>query len=364
MEPYDTPTSLDPAHSGFNDTFSDESDLYNNSLPLPFFRHDTSIVIILSISYLTVFIFGILGNTFVVLAVLFHKQLRSTTDYLISSLAIADLLILLFCLPTTLVVNILTEWPLGSIFCKLSTWINTTTSFSSVYTLVAVTADRYFAICHTLKYALWDSSYTFYVIMAIWLISGASWLNVFYRFDTITIVYEGGEMIVCNAIDQQSYTTQFLIILCLGLVVPLILISVCYTLIFITVSTHRSLAVDAHIRDERVKLRVATMMLTVIVVFTLCWVPLYVLYVFITFFLEINSEATNIAHLIRASSGHFDSIETFDYFESQQQGSQDLLSGPEFRNRHLIRDFEISDRSVVEIEQLTDEDVRQKSDFQ
>ena len=43
MEPYDTSTSLDPARSGFNDTFSDEDDLYNNSLPLPFFRHDTSI---------------------------------------------------------------------------------------------------------------------------------------------------------------------------------------------------------------------------------------------------------------------------------------------------------------------------------
>ncbi|KAK6017283.1 hypothetical protein OSTOST_17198, partial [Ostertagia ostertagi] len=56
---------------------------------------------------------------------------------------------------------------------------------------------------------------------------------------------------------------------------PFMLISVSYTKIFYTVSNHRSLAVDAHIRDERIKLRVATMMLTVIVVFALCWLPLY-----------------------------------------------------------------------------------------
>ena len=42
----------------------------------------------------------------------------------------------------------------------------------------------------------------------------------------------------------------------------------------------------------------------------------------------------------------------------------DFLPGPEFRDRHLVRDFEISDRSVVEIEQLADEGAHQKSDFQ
>ncbi|KHN85532.1 Neuropeptide FF receptor 1 [Toxocara canis] len=73
-------------------------------------RHPVSLLITYSTFYSAVFVLGLLGNVFVVLAVLLHPQLRSTTDYLISSLATADLLIILFCLPTTLLNNLLTGW--------------------------------------------------------------------------------------------------------------------------------------------------------------------------------------------------------------------------------------------------------------
>uniref|UniRef100_A0A0K0DNC9 G_PROTEIN_RECEP_F1_2 domain-containing protein n=1 Tax=Angiostrongylus cantonensis TaxID=6313 RepID=A0A0K0DNC9_ANGCA len=208
------------------------------------------------------------------LAVVSQSQLRSTTDYLISSLAIADLLIMIFCLPTTLLNNILTEWQLGALFCKMSTWINATTSCASIYTLVAVTADRYLAICHTLKYTLWEVSYTLYVIAGIWIISGSLATPSLYGYDEI--YFEYGNQTLCVCASRTNEKLQFVVVnLILAFIVPFMLISVSYTKIFYTVSNHRSLAVDAHIRDERTKLRVATMMLTVIVVFALCWLPLY-----------------------------------------------------------------------------------------
>ncbi|VDK67297.1 unnamed protein product [Gongylonema pulchrum] len=71
-------------------------------------RHPALLLITYSAFYSAVFVLGFLGNTFVVLAVILHPQLRSSTDYLISSLATADLLIILFCLPTTLLNNLLT----------------------------------------------------------------------------------------------------------------------------------------------------------------------------------------------------------------------------------------------------------------
>uniref|UniRef100_A0A914RNM8 G-protein coupled receptors family 1 profile domain-containing protein n=1 Tax=Parascaris equorum TaxID=6256 RepID=A0A914RNM8_PAREQ len=71
-------------------------------------RHPPSLLITYSAFYSAVFVLGLLGNVFVVLAVVLHPQLRSSTDYLISSLATADLLIILFCLPTTLLNNLLT----------------------------------------------------------------------------------------------------------------------------------------------------------------------------------------------------------------------------------------------------------------
>ena len=51
---------------------------------------------------------GLVGNTFVVAAVVMYPGMRSITNFFITSLAIADLLIICFCLPATLMNNVLT----------------------------------------------------------------------------------------------------------------------------------------------------------------------------------------------------------------------------------------------------------------
>nr|CDJ95974.1 7TM GPCR domain containing protein [Haemonchus contortus] len=184
--------------------------------------------------------------------------------------------------------NLIKDWHLGALFCKLSTWINATTSCASIYTLVAVTADRYLAICHTLKYTLWEAGYTLYVIAGIWVVSGSLATPSLYGYDEI--YFEYGNNTVCVCASRTNEKLQFVVVnLILAFIVPFLLISVSYTKIFYTVSNHRSLAVDAHIRDERIKLRVATMMLTVIVVFALCWLPLYGIYTYFFFFADNNS---------------------------------------------------------------------------
>ncbi|KAI6177552.1 G-PROTEIN-RECEP-F1-2 domain-containing protein [Aphelenchoides bicaudatus] len=253
-------------------------------------RQPWGLVIVYTVFYSFVFVLGLIGNVFVVLAVLLNTTLRSTTDYMISSLALADLLIIVFCLPTTLLNNLLTEWQLGAIGCKLSTFINSTTSCASIFTLVAVTADRYLAICHTLKYALWEATYTLYVIFAIWIL-----FRVINQFNNhIQVIYDllppNKTLVARLCVSTQDDFLHFIIVnLIIAFILPVILISVSYALIFKTVSNHRSLAVDARIRDERVKLRVATMMLTVIIVFMLCWTPLYGLYCY--FFLAPNRDS-------------------------------------------------------------------------
>jgi hypothetical protein len=75
---------------------------------LDIIRQPFGLVIVYTVFYAFVFVLGLIGNVFVVLAVLLHKTLRSATDYMISSLALADLLIIVFCLPTTLLNNLLT----------------------------------------------------------------------------------------------------------------------------------------------------------------------------------------------------------------------------------------------------------------
>ncbi|VDK42923.1 unnamed protein product [Anisakis simplex] len=187
----------------------------------------------------------------------------------------------------------ISEWQLGAAGCKLSTWINSTTSCASIFTLVAVTADRYLAICHTMNYAVWDSRWTLYVIACIWIVSGLLAAPTLAAYDEISFVLDppNGTLVARLCISTRDETWNFIVVnLLLAFIVPFALISVFYTLIFITVSNHRSLAVDAHIRDERVKLRVAHMMLTVIILFAFCWVPLYGIYCY--FYLSKDHETS------------------------------------------------------------------------
>ncbi|CAO4374820.1 unnamed protein product [Caenorhabditis nigoni] len=265
---------------------------------VPLLRHSYQLTVLYTVAYGAVFFTGVLGNTFVVLAVWAHKNLNITTDYLILSLALADLFILWICLPTTLINSIFTEWLWGQFFCRLSTWANASTSFASVYTLVAVTADRYLAICHTLKYnTSWDREYTKYVIFTVWFVAAIFGIPNWYNYDLI-VWQEGnyGYRLCTSQTDQKLY---FLFVnLLLAFIVPFGLISGLYTKIFITVSTHRSLAVDARAREDRVKLRVATMMLTVIIVFACCWLPLYCIFTYFFFFADQRSEVFRITSML------------------------------------------------------------------
>ncbi|KAH7729338.1 Protein C50F7.1 b [Aphelenchoides avenae] len=257
------------------------------------FRQPWSLLIVYTTFYAAVFCVGLVGNTFVVLAVALHPSLRTTTDYLISSLALADLLIILFCLPTTLLNNLLTEWQLGAFGCKLSTFLNSTTSCASIFTLVAVTLDRYLAICHTLKYAVWDTTHTLRVIVGLWLTSALLAMPNWWVYDEIIydLLPPNRTLVARLCVSTQDDFLHFIIVnLVIAFVIPVLLISVSYSLIFRRVSNRKGLAVDAHVRDERVKLRVAQMMGIVIIAFLLCWSPLYGLYCY--FFLTDDREST------------------------------------------------------------------------
>ena len=86
-----------------NDSMSDFSLMDLSSL----MRHSLSVSIILCIAYIIVFVIGIVGNCFVVAIVFRTPRMRTVTNFFIVNLAFADILVLLFCLPATLISNLL-----------------------------------------------------------------------------------------------------------------------------------------------------------------------------------------------------------------------------------------------------------------
>ncbi|XP_037943985.1 neuropeptide SIFamide receptor-like [Teleopsis dalmanni] len=70
------------------------------------YRHSLSMTIVYCIAYLVVFLVGLIGNSFVIAVVLRAPRMRTVTNYFIVNLAIADILVIVFCLPATLMSNI------------------------------------------------------------------------------------------------------------------------------------------------------------------------------------------------------------------------------------------------------------------
>lgn len=69
----------------------------------------------------------------------------------ILSLALADLLIITTSLPFTSTVYIVDSWPWGDAICRLSESVKDVSIGVSVFTLTALSADRFFAIVDPLK---------------------------------------------------------------------------------------------------------------------------------------------------------------------------------------------------------------------
>lgn len=70
------------------------------------YRHSLSMTIVYCFAYIAVFLVGLVGNSFVIAVVLRAPRMRTVTNYFIVNLAIADILVIVFCLPATLMSNI------------------------------------------------------------------------------------------------------------------------------------------------------------------------------------------------------------------------------------------------------------------
>ncbi|XP_044745570.1 orexin receptor type 1-like [Coccinella septempunctata] len=99
-----------------------------------------------------VFIVGIVGNFLVCVAVYRNHTMRTVTNYFIVNLAVADFLVILFCLPPSVVWDVTMTWFFGVIMCKTVLYFQSVSVTVSVLTLTFISIDRWYAICFPLKF--------------------------------------------------------------------------------------------------------------------------------------------------------------------------------------------------------------------
>lgn len=128
-------------------SFTISNSTFEESIPYSE-RPETYIV---PVVFAAIFLVGVLGNGTLVLIFARHRTMRNVPNTYILSLALGDLLVIVSCVPFTSTVYTVESWPYGEFVCKLSESAKDISIGVSVFTLTALSADRFFAIVDPMR---------------------------------------------------------------------------------------------------------------------------------------------------------------------------------------------------------------------
>ncbi|XP_063375040.1 cholecystokinin receptor type A-like [Cydia amplana] len=122
--------------------------------------------------YILIFTLSISGNCMVIATLANNKRMRTVTNVYLLNLAISDFLLGVFCVPFTLVGQIYRRFLFGPVLCKIIPFLQAVSVSVDVWTLVAISLERYFAICRPLKSRKWQTKcHACKMIGLVWLLS-------------------------------------------------------------------------------------------------------------------------------------------------------------------------------------------------
>ncbi|KAJ8037238.1 Galanin receptor type 2 [Holothuria leucospilota] len=232
-----------------------------------------------------IFFVGVIGNIFVITVV--RKKLTGfqiATNNLILSLSTADLIFLVLNPPIATATFLNNEWKLGNLVCKLAHFGINVSMLASIYTLVALSFDRYSSLGEPFKLVRFppkthrNSKITVFVVWCISIIISFPYLLVF-----TTVEMEHG--LVCfdkwkDPLRQKP--RYFLTMFVLGYSIPLILISATYIVIWRTAWSTLNHTTQKNSGVKRSRRNVTIIISIVILSFGICWFPHNLFYVWLS----------------------------------------------------------------------------------
>ncbi|XP_017342043.1 neurotensin receptor type 1 [Ictalurus punctatus] len=185
--------------------------------------------LLVTVIYVVLFAIGCLGNSITLYTLLTKKSLQnlqSTVHYHLASLAVSDLLILLFSMPVELYNFIWVHhpWAFGAAACKGYYFLRDGCSYATAFNVASLSVERYMAICHPFKAkSVMSRSRTKKLISAMW---ATSFLLATPMLFTMGQRSVDSEPICTTIVSSVTAKTVLQVNAFLSFVVPMGLISV------------------------------------------------------------------------------------------------------------------------------------------
>ncbi|XP_066996428.2 neuropeptide CCHamide-1 receptor-like [Anabrus simplex] len=254
--------------------------------------------------FAVIFLVGVLGNGTLVFIFLRHRNMRNVPNTYIFSLALGDLLVILTCVPFTSTLYTFDSWPYGEVICKLSECGKDVSIGVSVFTLTALSAERYCAIVNPIKRHVGGGrmsakAFTLLVAVGIWVLAFLFALpdaiNSYVR--TVPIPDIQSKIEVCFPFPEEMGPHYARIIVMMKFLVyyaiPLCIIAFFYILM----ARHLELSaqnmpgeMQGQSTQIRARKKVAKMVLAFVIIFIICFLPYHTFMLWFHF----NPESQNL----------------------------------------------------------------------
>ncbi|KAL3876568.1 hypothetical protein ACJMK2_034405 [Sinanodonta woodiana] len=272
------------------------SDSKGNSTDM--YLPSSEIITILIILYVITTTLAIAGNSLAIL--IFAKGKRSKTDLrpFLINLAIADLIMAIFCIPFTFTYEVLNDWIFSAPMCPIVIFLQTVSVTGSVSTNMAIGLDRLVVVMYPFRLKLTGTKYRI-IVFIIWIIaiaiSAVQLVVARTKFNPVSKRTECEEQWPSNDWNQR-YTIFLTIVF---YVIPLIILTVTYSIIG-CILWRRTVPGNADaVRDQaqlRSKRKIVKMLATVVALFALCWLPLHTFFLVYHFNPGLKSDHLNTAY--------------------------------------------------------------------
>ncbi|KAM8833160.1 growth hormone secretagogue receptor a [Synchiropus picturatus] len=241
------------------------------------------------------FVVGVTGNVMTILVVSKYRDMRTTTNLYLCSMAVSDLFIFV-CMPLDLYrMWRYRPWPFGDALCKLFQFVSESCTYSTILSITALSVERYVAICFPLRAkALVTKRRVRGLILLLWTVSVLSAGPVFVmvgverdsmsnfslQWNESAFSLEEGDTRECKMTHYAVESGLMEAMVWLSSVfffMPVFCLTVLYSLIGRRlwqrhVETHIS-SCAAH-RDKSNR-QTVKMLVVVVLAFVLCWLPFH-----------------------------------------------------------------------------------------
>lgn len=225
---------------------------------------------------------GSVGNVMVCAVVYKNQRMQTAMNLFLVNLAVWDILVCLFNIPFTLIYNQLKSWPFGLFWCKTMPTLQVMNLSASTGSLVAITVERYRAICLPFTPPLSK----FQAKLTIAIVSMTSFLVALPEVGAYELRPPLGCMELFPTLTLRKAYSLLLFLACYLL--PLLFIAPAYTRMIYKLWNDRdencpASGVSEDPKNSKRKRNVLKMMVVVVLCYASCMMPTYAIFLWLDF---------------------------------------------------------------------------------